>query len=245
MLVSRRVKFNYTSSSLGKCVRDGLAGAVREHILNGVEVGPTVFARISRSGDRRMVDALLSAGVELDTLFLKTVIIYGYTSLAFYLMEAGGVTPDSSCIDQAAKSGSTELIDYMVARGAEATSFALEKAVQYEKLPVVKQLIGMGVGVESSTLVEACYNGNPEIMSCLLENNPETDIDLLALCIKVGSFQCAEILLSRGYKATSDALIWAVHREDKYWISRLIEEGAQITPEVLWNFGAEDVAELI
>lgn len=168
MLVARSLKLKYTASSLERCVRAGLVNAVKEHILNGIDIGPTIFARIARNGDKRMVDALLSAGVELDTLFLKSVILHGYIPLAFYLLDEGGIAPDSSCIDQAAKINNIELIEHMLDLGAEATSFALEKAVKFNNLPLVKKLIGLKVQATRAVMEESLYNNNPDIKDCLM-----------------------------------------------------------------------------
>jgi len=186
---------------------------------------------VARSIDARVMHAIIKHGGDINDA-LKSA----ETAQDVITLVAAGAVPSSAAVVEAATHKRQDVIRELMRRGAKAGTDAVLVAVTKRHLPSVVELVTNGAPVDQHVAYVAAYNGDMEILTCVLpkiEANDDYDggLSVVALygAIKSNRPVMVERIL-RDYKVCveADMMIGSTNE-----VVKVLVEFADNTPEML------------
>lgn len=167
----------------------------------------------------------------LEYLFAKLSLYYSHGQHNCLVFLNKPLDFQECSINEAAKNGQTETVQFLIDHNAPIPSYALLNAVKKGYIEIVRLFLEHDVDVSNTFYAAACYD-HEEILALLLKKY-NTAIPSYALSLAVSQKRIPAIKLLLKYKATLSkyVLLEAAEDEDKEIFLLLLQYRTSISPE--------------
>ena len=232
----------WKTTALKQAAEHGHADIVDVLLQAGAEPDSMALAWAAGQGHADIVDVLLQAGAEPDLEALKNAARLGRGDIVDALLQAG-VEPDSA-LEAAAGQGHADIVDVLLQAGAEPDSEALYAAAEHAD--IVDALLQAGAEPDSEMLVWAVQGGRGDFVDALLQAGVESDLEALLVEARRRVYpNIVYALVQAGAEPDSETLVWAVSETHADFVDALLQAGVEPDSEALKIAAARGNADIV
>ncbi|KAF3075523.1 hypothetical protein CFAM422_002216 [Trichoderma lentiforme] len=139
----------------------------------------------------------------------------------------------NTSLSLAAIKGHTDIVQLLLANGADKKDEALKEAADNGHTDIVQLLLGNGAGGKDKALKWAASGGHTDIVQLLLANGADEKDEALKEAAFEGQTAIVQLLLANGAGGKDEALLWAASQGHMATVQLLLANGAGGKDEAL------------